>query len=56
MPQRIEVKIPWSKADKKAKGDCVAVLSYIAVLIKDCFSIVYILVAYCLVIDQLDFS
>lgn len=21
MPQRIEVKIPWSKADKKAKGD-----------------------------------
>lgn len=58
MPQRIEVKIPWSKADKKAKGDCDAVLSYIAVLfmIKDCFSIVYILVAYCLVIDQLDFN
>ena len=21
LPQRIEVKIPWSKADKKAKGD-----------------------------------
>lgn len=21
MPRRIEVKIPWSKADKKAKGD-----------------------------------
>ena len=22
LPQRIEVKIPWSKADRKAKGTC----------------------------------
>ena len=29
VPQRIEVKIPWSKADKKAKGDCFTTVKYL---------------------------
>ena len=27
LPQRIDVKIPWSKADRKAKGDYLLYLS-----------------------------
>ena len=29
VPQRIKVKIPWSKGDKKAKGDCFTTVKYL---------------------------